>query len=259
MLLVSQRVGGAMLWDAIVLYETFKISWPTDEHCMRTCHCTVPWPDHTVRSRTFLETHFPEDEHRGNKMLSGIFTGYARSTGGGLSGDLLLAGWDEHERNIASEVHIKSFFSPRKSKSPQMDMLCSHVLTDPSDKKVTTLSGTDDVAGGDSDAQDQPQPRSVARGDSDADDTMPRKPQSVQRKTTVKGRFLKYISLFRLPCTSRSQEPSFPNPLKYIDVNQQTKHNFGHFGGTHHRRLLENGWHKRREATLRVKTAIMHH
>ena len=47
----------------------------------------------------------------GNNMLCGIYMWYALHTGGKSSGDLLIADWDEPEKNIASEVHVERFES----------------------------------------------------------------------------------------------------------------------------------------------------
>ena len=58
----------------------------------------------------------PKDKHRihqlGDTMLSGKFLGYALHTGDRWSGDLLIADWDEVEKKIALEVHVKRFKSP---------------------------------------------------------------------------------------------------------------------------------------------------
>ena len=37
--------------------------------------------------------------------------GYSLHTGGGCSGNLLFADWDDLENNIASEVHVNKFRS----------------------------------------------------------------------------------------------------------------------------------------------------
>ena len=43
-------------------------------------------------------------------MLSGLFIGDALHTRGGRSEDLLVADWDDLERNIASEVRVKQWY-----------------------------------------------------------------------------------------------------------------------------------------------------
>ena len=57
----------------------------------------------------------PKGEHRlhqfDNKMLSGIFIGYALRTGGKCSGDLLTENYNNLENHIAPEVHVKRFKS----------------------------------------------------------------------------------------------------------------------------------------------------
>ena len=44
-------------------------------------------------------------------MLPGKFIGYALSTGGGWTEDLIIADWHDIENCVASEVHVKRFKS----------------------------------------------------------------------------------------------------------------------------------------------------
>ena len=44
-------------------------------------------------------------------MLPGKFTGYALNSGGGWTGDLIIADWHDIEKYVASEVHVKRFKS----------------------------------------------------------------------------------------------------------------------------------------------------
>ena len=50
------------------------------------------------------------------KVLSGMLIGYALNSGGGWTGDLIIADWHDIENNVTSEVHVKSA-SPKKLES----------------------------------------------------------------------------------------------------------------------------------------------
>ena len=47
----------------------------------------------------------------GIEVLPDVFIGYILHAGGGLTEDLLIADWDELEKNVAPEVHVKRFKS----------------------------------------------------------------------------------------------------------------------------------------------------
>ena len=56
-----------------------------------------------------------KDKHRlhqfGIEVLPDVFIGYTLHAGGGWTEDLLIADWDELEKNVAPEVHVKRFKS----------------------------------------------------------------------------------------------------------------------------------------------------
>ena len=47
----------------------------------------------------------------GTKMLPRIYMGYTENSGGGWTGDFIIADWHDIEKNVASEVHAKRFKS----------------------------------------------------------------------------------------------------------------------------------------------------
>ena len=96
--LASQTAGAAAQWDAVASRETFKIAWPLDEHRMKKYERgTVQRPDHTSRANN---SHTPIQDVVG-------WMHSERRADGHWSGDLLIADWDDLEKNIASEVHVK--------------------------------------------------------------------------------------------------------------------------------------------------------
>ena len=46
-----------------------------------------------------------------------------------MSGDLLVADWDDLEKNIVSEVHVKRFKSPEVRAIKVQGQVCSHLLS----------------------------------------------------------------------------------------------------------------------------------
>ena len=89
-----------------------------------------------------------------NKLLSGTCAWSALHTGGWRSGDLLIAGWDGFEKNIASEVHVK-----RVKSQIEQD---GHA--EPRSLHLRLLRQEEDCAGGGSDARIQPPPFTIAGG-----------------------------------------------------------------------------------------------
>ena len=60
-------------------------------------------------------------------MLPGILIGYALNSGGGWTGDLIIADWIHTENYVASEVHARRFESKVVGIKYSKDIfLCSH-------------------------------------------------------------------------------------------------------------------------------------
>ena len=71
---------------------------------------------HSMGRSSFLRTHQvpsdpQKDKHRlhqfGIEVLPDVFIGYTLHAGGGWTEDLLIVDWDELEKNVALEVHVK--------------------------------------------------------------------------------------------------------------------------------------------------------
>ena len=131
----------------------------------------------------------------GNTMSSGIFMGHVLRAGGGRSGDLLIADLVDLEKNIASEADVK------RIKYPEVQVTTVHgkdifPCDDESLKQQghdvsrplrhRQLHREDAGAGGNSHAADQrPLPRrQQAGGNTNADGTLPKTPQFVEREAT---------------------------------------------------------------------------
>ena len=77
----------------------------------RRCGISFDGSDIPVGNALYLDPNPTKDESRphqlGTKMLPGIFIGYARNSGGGWAGDLIIPDWLGIENNVASEVPAK--------------------------------------------------------------------------------------------------------------------------------------------------------
>lgn len=70
----------------------------------------VPKSGAEVRYKPIAEKDKERLRKFGSKMLSGIFVGYEQQAGGGWSGDLLLADWDEIENaECIADMCVKRF------------------------------------------------------------------------------------------------------------------------------------------------------
>ena len=58
--------------------------------------------------------------HLGTKVLPGRFIGYALNSGGGGTGDFIIADWHNMENNVASEVHVKRWLKSNRSWIPEI-------------------------------------------------------------------------------------------------------------------------------------------
>ena len=94
--------------------------------------------DIPVGNALYLDPNPTKDESRphqlGTKMLPGIFIGYARNSGGGCTGLLIIVDWHGIEHNVASEVRVKKA-KPQKLESRDCRKHSLFAQQIPNDKK----------------------------------------------------------------------------------------------------------------------------
>ena len=168
----------------LVLENYASVHWQTDEHRVSSdYHSTVRFGH--------LEEQFSTTWQ---KMLAGIFSKDALHTGGGLTGELLIADGEDLEKNVASEVHVKRFTSHEVQLNRHLQSKIrilpvqryrsikgGYIIPRPHCFRL--LQREDQNAGGDSDAQRHPQYPRIAGGDSVAEEAFLPTPQAARRKS----------------------------------------------------------------------------
>ena len=110
---VIQKSGGEKQWNAYVVGETYKTNWQTEKSAYkRRCETPVDGTVIPFGADIYLNSISSKDTSRlhqvGPKMLPGIFIGNALNSGGGWTGDVLIADWQDIENQFKSkEVGIK--------------------------------------------------------------------------------------------------------------------------------------------------------
>ena len=117
----------------------------------------------------------------GNKMLSGMFIGYALHAGRKPSGGLLTAHRDDLEKNIASDVQSKMIQVPRNTTLHSTDTIC--VFKWRMEREATPTRKSNNIL--------------PTKRDATATQTTPAKHTSKCRARS--GRFLQHLRLSRLP------------------------------------------------------------
>ena len=103
-------------WSASVICETrkTKVADRTSTHESRfgTPFDGPGTPFGTEIHVDPLSTKYKSRHHQlGTKIIPGIFIGYALNSGGGWTGDSIIADWHNIDNNVTSEVHVKRFKS----------------------------------------------------------------------------------------------------------------------------------------------------
>ena len=154
-------------------------------------------------------------------MLPGILVGYALRTGGGWTGDLLVASWEDMEHRSAADIHEKRSGSHHSSRKTRPTWWWSHEASrtrHPSNPPSPSTEHRHRSRGG--------QPPSRRRYPTNTS-------RCRARSNRGKIRFLEHGGRLHPPsscCTSRSalyiaHESSFAIPLVHIDENRQTQPN----------------------------------
>ena len=181
-----------------------------------TIRCSTQLSHHTIRSRNIARIHL----HKRHTTSSEAWQQNVgrHIYGGGWSGDLLIADWDDLMKNIASEVHVKRL----KSEEVQ--------LTKFQDKCVIPC------ADGSLEQEGHVVSRHL-RFDNFKNKTMTREATLTRR---ISGDYVYRHHFAPRGQLCVPQEPNGPIPLKQVHCRRSAnKDKVGHFGGEHHRRLLE--------------------
>ena len=171
--------------------------------------------------------------------MVGLFIGYAPSSGGGWTGDLIIADGHDSENHVASEVYVKRFKSEElgiKKLQETFEFLCAggslrqegHARRQPyttRESRASTLGGVPSALG--QVRGDSWQEEGGVADSSDADRDAVEAREDVWR---MSGEFL-----FRHQVMSRAhlyvpKKSSVPIPSTFIDVVRETKNQSGEFG-----------------------------
>ena len=114
---VCQTRGGEKQWNASVyLRNMLKKSWPTESHRMNE-DLELHFGLKSISIQSLRKTKVVSINMR-EKMFRGKLIGYVLNSGGGWTGDLIIADRHDIRNNVASEVHFERF-TPNKLESKE--------------------------------------------------------------------------------------------------------------------------------------------
>ena len=220
--------GGPVLWNAIAIYETFKISWQmgrhfmkddSENHLMARIYRSVQW----LNIIRFLQKASQGSLHFGEKVLPGIFLGYELVAGGIWKGDVMIADIEELGTLDVSEIHFRRLNAKGVLTSMEGEIFIYPIATG-----TAKLCGRDHEVQESTQRQDQrvmsQDLREELQGNSERCQPTESQDDAEARDDflSIKGDFI-----YRHHIEPRVQlyvpkEESFPIPLKYIDGTRTT-------------------------------------